>query len=80
MIDEVYNAQTQGRFGGILATFGVQPEALLDIVSGKFTPTAKMPFTTPVSEQTVENNKEDLPGYEEGPDYALFKFGEGLRY
>jgi beta-glucosidase len=80
VIDEVYNAQTAGCFVGVFATFGVQPEALLDVVSGKFNPSAKMPFTTPISEVAVERNKEDLPGYDEGADYALFKFGEGLSY
>ncbi|WP_181305476.1 glycoside hydrolase family 3 N-terminal domain-containing protein [Rufibacter sp. XAAS-G3-1] len=80
VIDEVYNQKTNNRFLGVLATFGVEPEALLDIVTGKSNPTGKMPFTTPVSQQAVENNKEDLPGYKEGEAYALFKFGEGLSY
>ena len=80
VIDEVYNQQTNKRFLGVLATFGVEPEALLDVVTGKYNPTGKMPFTTPVSQQAVEKNKEDLPGYKEGEGYALFKFGEGLGY
>lgn len=80
VIDEVYNQQTSNRFLGILATFGAEPEALLDVMTGKFNPSGKMPFTTPVSQQAVEKNKEDLPGYKEGEGYALFKFGEGLRY
>jgi beta-glucosidase len=33
-----------------------------------------------VSQQAVENNKEDVPGYKEGEAYALFRFNEGLRY
>lgn len=80
VIDEIYNNETEDRYLGVLASFGVDPQALLDVVSGKFKPTGKMPFTTPISELAVENNKEDLPGYDEGPDYALFKFGEGLSY
>lgn len=80
VIDEIYNEQTKSRFIGILATFGVEPDALLDVVTGKFNPSAKMPITTPISQQAVENNKEDVPGYDEGPDYALFKFNEGLSY
>lgn len=80
VIDEVYNQQTADRFLGVLATFGVEPEALLDVVTGKYNPSGKMPFTTPVSQQAVERNKEDLPGYKEGEGYALFKYGEGLRY
>lgn len=40
----------------------------------------ELKFTTPISQQAVEGNKEDVPGYDEGPAYALFKFGEGLSY
>ncbi|WP_266205060.1 glycoside hydrolase family 3 protein [Pontibacter kalidii] len=79
-INEVYNDQTSNRFIGVMATFGLEPEALLDVVSGKFNPTGKMPFTTPVNQQVVEKNMEDLPGYKEGEGYALFTFGEGLGY
>lgn len=80
VIDEIYNTETKSRFIAILSTFGVEANALLDVVTGKFNPTAKMPFTTPISQQAVESNKEDVPGYDEGPAYALFKFGEGLSY
>jgi len=70
----------KGKTHGIIATFGTTQEALLDIVSGKFNPTGKMPFTTPKTMQAVENNKSDVPGYMEGPDYGLFAFGHGLSY
>lgn len=80
VIDEVYNASTQGQFPGVLATFGTTPEALLDVVTGKFNPSGKMPFTTPVSEAVVQSQKEDVPGYLEGPAYPLFKYDEGLSY
>lgn len=80
VIDEIYNEQTKNRFTGLIATFGIETDALLDIVTGKSKPTAKMPFTTPRNQQAVETNREDVPGYDEGPDYALFKFGEGLNY
>lgn len=80
VIDEVFNEKTKDYFEGVIATFGVRPTVLLDIVSGAFNPQGKMPFTTPISEKAVENNKEDLPGYLEGDDYPLFKFDEGLSY
>jgi beta-glucosidase len=70
----------KGKTRGIIATFGTTQEALLDIVSGKFKPTGKMPFTTPKNMQAVEANKSDVPGYLEGPDYGLFIFGHGLTY
>lgn len=80
VIDEIYNDNTKDRFIGVIGTFGIEEEALLDIVSGKFNPSGKMPFTTPISQKAVDNNKEDVPGYDEGPEYALFKFGEGISY
>ena len=79
VIDEIYTASTKN-IKGVLATFGTTPEALLDIVTGKVNPTGKMPFTTPISESAAQNQKSDVPGNMEGPDYALFKFDEGLRY
>jgi beta-glucosidase len=76
VIDEIDNSNTKT----ILATFGTTQEALLDIVSGIVKPTAKMPFTTPISKQAVEDNQSDVPGYLKPKGYALFKFGEGLSY
>ena len=79
VINEVYNAETTNVVG-VLATFGTTAEALLDVVTGKFNPTGKMPFSTPVSNEAVENNLEDVPGYLEGEGYALFNYDEGIGY
>jgi len=79
VIDEIYNKESVN-IKGVLSTFGATPEALLDIVTGKFNPTAKMPFTTPVSEAAAQNQQSDVPGYLKGADYPLFKFGEGISY
>lgn len=76
VIDEIDN----GNLKTVLATFGTTQEALLDVVTGKFNPTGKMPFTTPVSMKAVLENKADVPGYLEPTGYALFKFNEGLSY
>jgi beta-glucosidase len=80
VIDEVYNDRTIANIKGVLATFGTTSDALLDVITGRFNPSGKMPFTTPVSNAAVENQKEDVPGYLEGEGYALFKFNEGLSY
>ncbi|HSI75849.1 MAG TPA: glycoside hydrolase family 3 N-terminal domain-containing protein [Lunatimonas sp.] len=80
VIDEVYNDADRGNIKGVLATFGTTPEALLDVLTGKFNPQGKMPFSTPVSDQAVENNLEDVPGYLEEEGYALFHYKEGLSY
>ncbi|HSU51949.1 MAG TPA: glycoside hydrolase family 3 N-terminal domain-containing protein, partial [Segetibacter sp.] len=80
VIDEIYNNTTKGFIKGVIATFGTSTDALLDVVTGKFKPTGKMPFTTPVSEEAVKNQKEDVPGYLEGAQYGLFKYNEGLSF
>ncbi|MBA4851830.1 glycoside hydrolase family 3 N-terminal domain-containing protein [Emticicia sp. BO119] len=75
VIDEIDKGKTQT----ILATFSTTQDAVLDIVTGKFDPSGKMPFSTPVSQKAAEDNKSDVPGFME-PGYALFKFGDGLNY
>jgi beta-glucosidase len=79
VINEVYNDKTTN-VKGVLATFGTTSDALLDVITGKFNPTGKMPFSTPVSDQAVADQKEDVPGYMEGKGYALFNYDEGLSY
>jgi beta-glucosidase len=79
VINEVFNQQTKNVIG-VLATFGTTQDALLDVIAGKFNPTGKMPFSTPISEEAVENQKEDVPGYLEGTGYALFHYDEGISY
>lgn len=80
VINEIYNDKTKGNFKAVLATFGTTHDALLDVVTGKFNPTGKMPFSTPVSDEAVTNQKEDVPGYLEGKGYALFNYNQGLSY
>lgn len=78
-IDEIYDGSSTN-IGGVLATFGTTPEAILDIVTGEINPGAKMPFSTPRSNAKAQTQKADLPGYMEEGDYALFHFDEGLSY
>lgn len=80
VIDEIYNEETKKNIKGILATFNTTSDALLDVVSGRFNPTGKMPFTTPVSEAVAEKQLSDVPGKLKGAGYALFSFDEGLSY
>lgn len=76
VIDEIDKGKTKS----IIATFGTTQDALLDVVSGAFNPTGKLPFTIPASEKAVAENKSDVPGFMEPEGYALFKFGHGLGY
>ena len=80
VINEIYNDKTKGNIKAILATFGTTSNALLDVITGKFNPTGKMPFSTPISDEVVTNQKEDVPGYLEGKDYSLFNYDQGLSY
>ena len=80
VIDEIYNEKTIRNYAGVLATFGTTTDALLDVVTGKFNPTGKMPFSTPVSMDVVLKQKEDVAGFQEGSDYPLFKYDEGTSY
>lgn len=80
VIDEVYNEKTKKNFAGILATFGTTSDALIDVVTGAFKPTGKMPFTTPISEDQAQRQMSDVPGYLKGKQYGLFWYNEGLQY
>jgi len=69
-----------GNIKGVLATFGTTSDALLDVITGIFNPSGKMPFSTPASDDAVTNQQEDVPGYLEGEGYAFFNYDEGLSY
>jgi beta-glucosidase len=76
VISEIDNANLKT----VIATFGTTQEALLDVVSGIFKPTGKMPFSTPISKQAVLDNQSDVPGFMKPKGYALFKFKDGLTF
>ena len=61
----------------LLANFGAEDDALLDVIYGRFNPGGKLPFTMPSSMEAVKNQKEDVPGDSKNP---LFPFGAGLTY
>lgn len=61
----------------LLANFGANDEAVLDVIFGKFAPQGKLPFELPSSLEAVRKQKEDLPHDSENP---LFPFGHGLCY
>lgn len=46
---------------GILINFGVSPQALLDIISGKAEPSGLLPVQMPADMKTVEAQYEDVP-------------------
>lgn len=54
-------AEFEKEVQGIVANFGVQDQALLDIVSGANEPSGLLPVQMPASMKTVEAQKEDVP-------------------
>ena len=66
-----------GRSVGLLASFGADDAAVLDVVFGRFQPEGKLPFEMPSSMEAVRNQQEDVPFDSKDP---LFPFGHGLVY
>ena len=67
-----------GDAGAILATFGVSDSALMDVLSGRFSPRGKLPFALPKSLAAIVTQYSDAAGY--NVDDTLFPFGYGLDY
>ncbi len=53
-------AEFESKIDGLLVSFGVQEQPLLDIISGKAQPSALLPVQMPANMQTVEYQKEDV--------------------
>lgn len=54
-------SEFEDQVDGIIVHFGVQDQALLDIISGAYEPSALLPLQMPVDMATVENQSEDVP-------------------
>ncbi len=54
-------AEFEKSVDGILATFGVQSQAVLTIVAGEAEPSALLPFQMPLNMTAVETQLEDVP-------------------
>jgi beta-glucosidase len=61
----------------LLANFGASDEAVLDIIFGRFSPSATLPFELPSSMEAVRRRRGDMPRDSDNP---LFSFGYGLTY
>ena len=64
--------------GGLVATFGVSDEALMDVLTGRAKPQGKLPFALARTLAAIEANDPDAPGYPAKD--TLFPFGFGLDY
>ncbi len=61
----------------LIAEFGSTDKVLFTVLFGKVSPTGKLPFELPSSQEAVEKQLEDMPYDSENP---LFPFGFGLSY
>jgi len=68
-------AEFESKVQGLLITFGVQDQALLDIISGAHEPSGLLPLQMPANMQTIEMQKEDVP-----QDLQCHKDSEGHIY
>jgi beta-glucosidase len=64
--------------GAILATFGVSDAAVMDILTGNFKPSGKLPFALAKTAKAIVEQAPDAPGYNNAD--TLFPFGHGLSY
>ena len=64
--------------GGIVALFGADDSALMDVLTGRFNPVGKLPFALARSRAAIERQASDAPGYP--PEDTLYPFGFGLSY
>jgi beta-glucosidase len=76
-------AELEKQANAIIADFGVQGQASLDILTGKAEPSALLPLQMPLDMQTVEAQFEDVPHdmkcYTDSEGH-LYDFGYGLNW
>jgi beta-glucosidase len=76
-------AELEPSTSAILANFGIQDQALFDIVSGAHEPSALLPLQMPANMRTVEQQAEDIPRDMQcyvDADGHTYDFGYGLNW
>jgi beta-glucosidase len=61
----------------LLGNFGASDAAVLDVIFGRFRPSATLPFELPSSMEAVRRRRGDMPRDSDNP---IFSFGYGLTY
>lgn len=76
-------AEFEKESNAILVNFGVQDQAILDMLTGVAEPSGLLPLQMPASMQVVENQKEDVPHdmqcYKDSEGH-VYDFGYGLNW
>ncbi len=76
-------AEFEKEIDGLLVNFGVQNQAILDIISGDTEPSGLLPFQLPADMRTVEMQMEDVPfdmEYYKDSEGNGYNFGFGLNW
>ncbi|MDN3595160.1 glycoside hydrolase family 3 protein [Zunongwangia endophytica] len=68
-------SEFESKVDGIVLSFGISTQAVMDIVSGKEEPSGLLPLQMPANMETVEAQKEDVPF-----DMIPYKDSEGNTY
>lgn len=61
----------------LIAEFGISDDVLTEVLFGKYSPSGKLPFELPSSQEAVEKQLSDVPYDSKDP---LYPFGYGLTY
>jgi beta-glucosidase len=76
-------AEFEDKSNALLVQFGVQDQALLDIITGASEPSALLPFQMPADMHTVEIQAEDKPldmkCYQDAEGH-VYDFGFGMNW
>jgi beta-glucosidase len=76
-------AEFEAKVDGLLVNFGIQDQALLDIISGNAEPSGLLPLQMPANMKTVEEQYEDVPLDMEchvDSEGNVYDFGFGLNW
>ena len=67
----------------LIVEYGVSPQAVLDVITGRFTPEGLLPVQMPANMETVERQKEDvafdMECYQDGEGH-VYDFGFGMNF
>lgn len=83
MLNPTVVAEFEGMIDGLLINFGVQDQAILDIISGEVEPSGLLPLQMPANMATVEKQFEDVPFDMEvhvDSEGNAYDFGFGLNW
>jgi len=76
-------AEFEKSIEGLLVHFGVQDQALMEVISGQFEPSGLLPIQMPGSMETVETQFEDVPldmECHEDSEGSVYNFAFGLNW